>query len=347
MMKVRIKKGVGWNKGMEGKEFRVLTEQEYNQYFSNIPFPLAVYPIEHPENTRGNVKVLKKNYVEIIEEDSILEKFENANGIINHPKGTFIKVDRNPVVGDLILIVKPTFSYGAYQENDILPVDRVGDERVYSKLAEVSGNRAGQIDFNEYVVIEPYNEGIVGQAWKTITKIAEVVGVTGRDLLEAFKAINSLYQEKAIELTPEAPVKPKIEMSDRDKVVEYAREYVKDLMELVPDNQKAKFITNTDKRVIVCLIKGRYLNKVMSRGKAKAAVGDCFNVHIGQAIAISKALDILPPIEFIKAPQPQVMSNGCLISINGSEPLIFGKDIFDFMSEDIIEIVDDSARYPE
>lgn len=68
-MYIKIIKGVGWNRGMEGKIFRVLSPEDGN-VASNFK---GVWPIAHPDNSNDSVKVIKKHYAEIVEEELLME----------------------------------------------------------------------------------------------------------------------------------------------------------------------------------------------------------------------------------------------------------------------------------
>ena len=66
----------------------------------------------------------------------------------------------------------------------------------------------------------------------------------------------------------------------------------------------AKFVRKENR--ITCLLKGVDTKKVHSVGRAECHAADVFNEHIGQAVALAKALDIveqLPP-DILKAVQP-------------------------------------------
>ncbi|MCY7487925.1 hypothetical protein [Paenibacillus alvei] len=62
------------------------------------------------------------------------------------------------------------------------------------------------------------------------------------------------------------------------------------------------FMVNRTKRTVVALIK--LCDEIRARGIAKCMQGDVFNVHIGMAIALAKALGKEIPTEFVNAPQP-------------------------------------------
>lgn len=75
----------------------------------------------------------------------------------------------------------------------------------------------------------------------------------------------------------------------------------------------AKFVRKENR--ITCLLKGVDTKKVHSVGRAECHVDDVFNEHIGRAVALAKALDIveqLPP-DILKAVQPDSMVAGHII----------------------------------
>ncbi|OMC87428.1 hypothetical protein BK128_08350 [Viridibacillus sp. FSL H7-0596] len=74
-----------------------------------------------------------------------------------------------------------------------------------------------------------------------------------------------------------------------------------------------QFISNAKKRTVVCLLRGVTSSNVRSRGIAKCAPGEVFNEHIGQAIALARALEIEVPEEFLKAVQPDEKVVGMVI----------------------------------
>jgi hypothetical protein len=82
----------------------------------------------------------------------------------------------------------------------------------------------------------------------------------------------------------------------------------------------AEFIVNREKRTIVCLLRAQRYDgkgKVVSRGIAKCAPDDCFNVHIGKAIALRRALGLPVPIKYLNAPQPTEVRVGDIVNGSG------------------------------
>jgi len=74
------------------------------------------------------------------------------------------------------------------------------------------------------------------------------------------------------------------------------------------------YMVNRSKRTVVALIK--LDNVIRARGIAKCMEGDVFNVHIGMAIALAKALGKEVPTEFVNAPQPNRVHIGDVVKYN-------------------------------
>lgn len=72
------------------------------------------------------------------------------------------------------------------------------------------------------------------------------------------------------------------------------------------DNQciTPKFFVNREKRAVTVLLFGAFSKRLYAKGIAKCAPDDCFNVHIGKAIALRRALGLIVPAEYLNAPQP-------------------------------------------
>lgn len=79
---------------------------------------------------------------------------------------------------------------------------------------------------------------------------------------------------------------------------------------------KVDFVINRDKRTVVALIKWLSSEEVWAKGIAKCAPTDCFNVHIGKAIALRRALGLEVPAEYLNAPQPTEVRVGDVVCGN-------------------------------
>ncbi|MBU8781604.1 hypothetical protein CHCC19466_1383 [Bacillus licheniformis] len=99
----------------------------------------------------------------------------------------------------------------------------------------------------------------------------------------------------------------------RDEIIERAKADVSGLLkrDIGHDHE---FIVNTEKRTVVVLRKLRGCTNIVRRGIAKAAPDDCFNVHIGEAIALHRALGLEVPDEYLNAPQPTEVRVGDVVA---------------------------------
>src|SRR5690625_364440 len=100
-----------------------------------------------------------------------------------------------------------------------------------------------------------------------------------------------------------------------------------------------EFIVNKDKRTIVSILRWNRNNSIVSRGIAKCAPGDCFNVHIGKAIALRRALGLEVPDEYLNAPQPTEVRVGDVVDTNSSYGVMEVGDKYDLDARVIIKEV--------
>ncbi|MED3230376.1 hypothetical protein [Bacillus velezensis] len=112
-----------------------------------------------------------------------------------------------------------------------------------------------------------------------------------------------------------------------------------------------EFVVNRDKRTVVALLKGVRTGKVYAKGIAKAAPDDCFNVHIGRAIALRRALGLALPDEYLNAPQPTEVRVGDVVqyskrcaTVVAGRPDGFGETKLTTASGLAPRIIDDSRE---
>jgi len=74
-----------------------------------------------------------------------------------------------------------------------------------------------------------------------------------------------------------------------------------------------EFIINYEKKTIVALVKGPTSGKLRGKGIAKCDPADVFNIHIGKAIALYRALGKKVPTILLTAPNPTVIEVGDII----------------------------------
>jgi hypothetical protein len=80
---------------------------------------------------------------------------------------------------------------------------------------------------------------------------------------------------------------------------------------------RVKFFINREKRAVTALIYDFDGYDLLTRGIAKCDPSDCFNVHIGKAIALRRALGLEVPMEYLRAPQPTEVRVGDVVEYAG------------------------------
>ncbi|MBU8597315.1 hypothetical protein KM908_14310 [Alkalihalobacillus clausii] len=153
-----------------------------------------------------------------------------------------------------------------------------------------------------------------------LAKYASVMGETTTNITresEAIEALNEAYQSGPVESAIKE-TRAFNQQARRDEIVEQAKKNVDIFLKRGTDDYpsfmfEAEFIVNKEKRTVVALIKGRNSRHVYTRGIAKCAPGDCFNVHIGMEIALRRALGLAVPDEYLNAPQPTEVRVGDVI----------------------------------
>ncbi|HZH59855.1 MAG TPA: hypothetical protein VEY70_09805 [Metabacillus sp.] len=82
-----------------------------------------------------------------------------------------------------------------------------------------------------------------------------------------------------------------------------------------------EFVVNKEKRTVVALLKSVGEGAVKSKGIAKGAPDDCFNVHIGKAIALHRALGLAVPDEYLNVPNPTEVHVGDILTFSQNDEM--------------------------
>lgn len=223
----------------------------------------------------------------------------NGNILFNGVEYT--QEERRAEVGDTIFIVNPWMARG-YGLHDVLTIDYTDYPVVYAK------NIPGGISQREYVVISPVRDNP-----NLLTRINAAIN-------ELNEIRRELLREATNNHPPMADKQPPTPIS-RQAIVEKAKADVVELEEIIsvyPSQENGiglvkkygqltpTFVINREKRTIVCLLFSKYaLTERVARGIAKCTPDDCFNVHIGKAIALRRALGLDVPEAYLNAPQPE------------------------------------------
>lgn len=79
---------------------------------------------------------------------------------------------------------------------------------------------------------------------------------------------------------------------------------------------RVEFVVNSAKRTVVALVFGSEspdYYELREKGITKCAPDDCFNAHIGKAIALRRALGLEVPTEYLNVPQPTEVRVGDVV----------------------------------
>ena len=151
------------------------------------------------------------------------------------------------------------------------------------------------------------------------------------------------------------------EVLQRGKVVHDASNDVHHLRELMASDEGqiegnyvfrycdsvVDFQINEEKRAVTALVRGSLTGDLLVVGVAKCDPNDCFNEHIGKAIALRRALGLDVPDEYLNAPQPEGVEIGDKIRVyhtNGPGGRLTGsyfeETVEGFLDEDEYYLVD-------
>ncbi|MCA0117407.1 hypothetical protein [Bacillus sp. RSS_NA_20] len=221
---------------------------------------------------------------------------------------------RNAKVGERILITRAEYAWSSYENGDVFTVNSVG----------ISGVMVG----TEPIIWHHEYEVIIGEQ----TPAPNLDELSYDELValveDAMKALRTRsyklgYDQGRFDAEIEAP---KSDQQKRDDVVEKAKKDVRGL--LVGDyGTTTEFIVNAEKRTVVALRKLIVRGCIRERGISKCAPNDCFNAHIGKAIALRRALGLEVPSEYLNVPQPTDVRVG---------------DVVNYRNAYVLEVVDDS-----
>lgn len=216
--------------------------------------------------------------------------------------------NRTAQVGERILITNVHEAEDRYVNGDIGVVVGAGDSSAV--LANINGHDRALIFNVEYEVIvsETSDGGVLEKMQAEIEELkAKVAKLEGSH--------RQAYIKEVIAKLPRVKTAQEV----RDEIVEKAKADVKELREEIgrygvraeSGNHTYEhkvltftFSTNVEKRVVTALVRGKNSEDLYEVGIAKCAPDDCFNSHIGKAIALRRALGLKVPAEYLTAPQP-------------------------------------------
>lgn len=221
---------------------------------------------------------------------------------------------RKARVGERILITEDGFSLGYYKSGDVFTVSSTTDKGVTGE--------------NDCFILHQEYEVIVGEHTPTPNldemNYDELVALV-EDAMKALRTRSYKlgYDQGRFDAEIEAP---KSDQQKRDEIVAQAKEDVEYVVRRCT-TARTEFIVNTEKRTVVSIRKVLRNGRVISKGIAKCAPNDCFNAHIGKAIALRRALGLEVPAEYLNVPQPTEVRDGDYVEhYVGTEPMVVSSE---------------------
>lgn len=251
---------------------------------------------------------------------------------------------RKARVGERILITNVDVNEKRYENGAVLDVEDSQGRIVHDKFGRLIYDHEYEVIVGEQVPAPNLDE----MDYDELIALVE----------DAMKALRARQLQGHFNAQMEAVDKLTTDKSDqqrRDIIVARAKVDIEALY-ATGLGYRHDFIVNAEKRTVVALLKSFAEGYIRERGIAKCAPDDCFNSHIGKAIALRRALGLEVPAEFLNVPQPTEVRAGDVVrgrQANGVEfyeetiqnikdGAYYYDDGFDFINNAELAIIDDS-----
>ncbi|MGW7760449.1 hypothetical protein ACWGRE_07375 [Bacillus velezensis] len=262
-----------------------------------------------------------KMYIVIGEND--IEYITHVGNVLKADAELIVTEKRPAKVGERVLITKPSpMGKQSYKTGDIFIVNHentpaFGGVRT-SDVTGFIGPKEYEVIVNNEIKNEEADEmkiDLNAMGYDELLAHGDAVmeAIKKRTFQEGFQAAKQVQRKLA-------KMKTSINtQARRDEIVEQAKADVEKLANkygyyyAYGRNPKAEFIVNCEKRTVVTILRWIADGQIVARGIAKAAPSDCFNVHIGRAIALRRALGLTVPDEYLNAPQPTEVRVGDVV----------------------------------
>ncbi|UNY48905.1 hypothetical protein P9294_gp190 [Bacillus phage FADO] len=292
-----------WYKDKIGKAFKLDRENDYF-YFIDSPLP-------------SHLCVVNKKCAELI-----------------------ITENRKAKNGEKILITNKKGDTPSYKNGDILTVTHYGV--IANTVKEVHNELIVHNEYETVVYMEKSKEE--SETNPLLHKVFHKAHLKNMDNKELRNLVTDIFDEISTraygegyrqgrfdqEMEQDEKPKTKTDQERRDKIIEQAKRDVEDLINHgMPDAEvdpskgnntyqekiyTVEFLSDSDKRKVTALVKRERDKHPRHVGRAKALPEDCFNVHIGKAIALRRALELEVPEEYFNAPQPTEVHVGDVLT---------------------------------
>nr|MDF9460586.1 hypothetical protein [Bacillus pumilus] len=215
---------------------------------------------------------------------------------------------RKARAGERILITNVSEVEDEYENGDVFEVDRVN-----SDCSAVNTEGDIILDYEYEVIVGEHTPApnLDEMGYDELVALSE-------NVMEALRTRSYKlgYDQGRFDEDIEAAhgTYEKSDQQKRDEVVAQAKEDVKYLVRRC-FTARTEFIVNAEKRTVVAIRKAFGNGRVISKGIAKCAPDDCFNAHIGKAIALRRALGLEVPSEYLNVPRPTEVRVGDVVEI--------------------------------
>lgn len=219
-------------------------------------------------------------------------------------------IGTNFKVGDKVRIINKagiSGRYSSFKNGDIIEIIDAG---VGGIIAENSCGKTIGIFPEEYATIELVSDNLTQN--QRISALESQVAELQAELSDVKKVVEALNKTQGKTYTVGVDfAKPTLTPNQKRKaIIDEAKAFVEENLAKNHRNaasdgvwfiseggqysitDKAEFIVNSEKRVVVALIKGVRSNSVYTKAIAKCAPDDVFNANIGKAIALGRALGL-------------------------------------------------------
>lgn len=240
---------------------------------------------EMKKNAEANVAFANQLKANIV----ALQK-STAHDLVVHNGKVLVKVERKAREGDFVVF-------------EGLESDYTANGVFYGVYKECGGLH--------YTAADGFSYDVYG--WERGCPNPNIYEVIGN--LPQSNLVAEAFEPIPIENGTKPPCKHLTANQKRARAIKMAKEFVEEkLVEATLANKNIKYETMSDseKRKVKVVLK---YPTGKQKGKAKCRKGEVFNEHIGEAIALAKALDIveqLPP-DILKAVQPDSFVKGMKI----------------------------------
>ncbi|WP_303982935.1 hypothetical protein [Niallia circulans] len=221
-------------------------------------------------------------------------------------------------VGEFILIINNSKTPNpSYKDGDVVIVESIAPSGVFGP-----SNKGIIWEADYEVIIQKYTptpdlnhmdlESLISLNSQVMGRIRELYNRALSPDFNAVGAVTGRFSSNGLAFK----VDTRSDQQKRDEIVAKAKEDI-EAWGRRDFTRKHEFIVNAEKRTVVALRKSIQNSGVLSKGIAKCASGDCFNEHIGKAIALLRALGLEVPYEFLNVPNPTEVRVGDVVEYRG------------------------------